>query len=371
MTALWAPVPLWLSLDGGVRSLPAPARVALYELAVNGGGARCGDDPSEALDGLCAGAGASLGAMLARRVVAVEGGRLRLVAPDGAAPARAATEAPTPPGTDAPKADDRAASNRLGALWSKAGCRTPETRAAWVDSAAGVAFLAREGRDRAWAVERANLANSARQHAANSSPTPPTVGGQLDANPSPTTPLPPTPPLSEKNEDRRESGAREGDANLANREDANSANLGANSSPTPTPSAHGPATTPTSRSLLDAFREAAKNATLVGNMSEERGLADMLARLAPSAAEVVAMGAALGDAAAWWPPGKKAAPKHITLRDLAGWRGADGSPEWAPLSALVGYVRAKGAPARAQRPADPEPVFVPLGRGPLKLHRGA
>lgn len=137
------------------------------------------------------------------------------------------------------------------------------------------------------------------------------------------------------------------------------------------PSAHGPATTPTSRSLLDAFREAAKNATLVGNMSEERGLADMLARLAPSAAEVVAMGAALGDAAAWWPPGKRAAPKHITLRDLAGWKGADGSPEWAPLSALVGHVRAKGAPSRAQRPADPEPVFVNLGRNCKPLHRGA
>ena len=120
----------------------------------------------------------------------------------------------------------------------------------------------------------------------------------------------------------------------------------------PTPSAHGPATTPTGRSMLDAFRDAAGGrATLVGNMSEERGLADMLARLAPSAAEVVAMGAALADSAAWWPPGKKAAPKHVTLRDLAGWKGADGSPEWAPLSALIAHIRAEAA-ARARREAE-------------------
>lgn len=140
----------------------------------------------------------------------------------------------------------------------------------------------------------------------------------------------------------------------------------------PTPSAHGPATTPTGRSLLDAFRDAAGNrATLIGNMSEERGLADMLARLAPTAAEVVAMGAALADSATWWPPGKRAAPKHITLRDLAGWKGADGSPEWAPLSALIAHVRAKATPPTAARPADPAPVFVQLGRNIRPLHRGA
>ncbi len=163
VTALWTPVPLWLSLDGGVRSLPAPARVALYELAVNGGGDRCGDDPSEALDGLCAGAGASLGAMLARRVVAVEGGRLRLVAPDGAAPARAATEAPTHSGAEGEPAEDRASVKRLAALWSKGGVETHEARLSWIDSPAGVRFLAREGRDNAWALDRAD-----RSHGVNS-----------------------------------------------------------------------------------------------------------------------------------------------------------------------------------------------------------
>lgn len=129
----------------------------------------------------------------------------------------------------------------------------------------------------------------------------------------------------------------------------------------PTPSSHGPATTATGRSLLDAFRDATgSRATLVGNMAEERGLADMLARLAPTAAEVTAMGAALGEVAAWWPQGKRPAPKHVTLRDLAGFRGKDGAPEWGPLSALVAHVRAKARPvdrkaalAAAMLSADP------------------
>lgn len=120
----------------------------------------------------------------------------------------------------------------------------------------------------------------------------------------------------------------------------------------PTPSSHGPATTPTGRSLLDAFRDAAgSRATLVGNMSEERGLARMLDRLAPSTAEVQSMADALGSPASWWPPGKRAAPKHVTLRDLAGWKEADGEPGWAPLSALIAHIRAEAA-ARARREAE-------------------
>ena len=147
---------------------------------------------------------------------------------------------------------------------------------------------------------------------------------------------------------------------------------GSPASAEPTPSAHGPATTPTGRSLLDAFRDAAgSRATLVGNMSEERGLARMLDRLAPSTAEVQAMADALGSPAAWWPPGKRAAPKHVTLRDLAGWKEADGEPGWAPLSALIAHVRAKAATPAAARRADPAPVFVQLGRDCKPLHRGA
>lgn len=351
VTDLWARVPMWLLADGGVRSLPAPARVALYDLAMNGGSACCGDDPSAALDGLCAGAGEHLGVMLRRRVVVVDHGRLMLGGPTGAAvhPAPEASAA-APSAAGSPKPDERAAANRLGALWSKAACKGVDARVAWVDSPAGVAFLAREGLPREWAVARANHngkvgANHA-NHAANPTPTMPTVGSQPDANPTPTAPLPPTPPLSENNEEERENQTRANNANHTPTQPANSANQPTPTSPTtPTPSAHGPATTATGRSLLDAFRDATgSRATLVGNMAEERGLADMLARLAPTAAEVTAMGAALGEVAAWWPPGKRGAPKHVTLRDLAGFRGADGSPEWGPLSALVAHVRAKAKP---------------------------
>jgi hypothetical protein len=63
------------------------------------------------------------------------------------------------------------------------------------------------------------------------------------------------------------------------------------------------------------------------------------------------MADALGSPAAWWPPGKRTAPKHVTLRDLAGWKEADGEPGWAPLSALIAHVRAEAA-ARTQREAD-------------------
>lgn len=157
--------------------------------------------------------------------------------------------------------------------------------------------------------------------------------GDTQGSPSPVSP-PPSPrvsPPSDRPTDRPSDGGE------------------TRASAEPTPSAHGPATTPTGRSMLDAFRDAAGGrATLVGNMSEERGLARMLDRLAPSTAEVQAMADALGSPAAWWPPGKRTAPKHVTLRDLAGWKEADGEPGWAPLSALIAHVRAEAARARRE-----------------------
>ena len=120
-------------------------------------------------------------------------------------------------------------------------------------------------------------------------------------------------------------------------------------------SANGPSTTPQSRTLLDDLRTATgARATLVGTLAEERGLADMLARLSPTPDEVRAMGVALGASASWWPQGKTPAPKHVTLRALSGFRGADGQPEWGPLAGLVAHVRAKGVAQRV-RPL-PRPV---------------
>lgn len=217
MTELYARVPLWLSLDGGVRTLPAPARLALYELAVNGGAARCGEDPSAVLDGLCAGAGGLLDVMLDRGVVAVEDGRIVLVAPNGA-PSRIGDTSATPPEAGEaplPHGDDRGPVKRLCALWSKAGAETREARAAWVDSPAGVRFLAREGRDRTWALDRAGRShgvNSGRfgrrqpvNPAASTSSTVDTADGvNPGVNPSPS----PAPPPSGKNEEGSGSGAR-------------------------------------------------------------------------------------------------------------------------------------------------------------------
>lgn len=120
-------------------------------------------------------------------------------------------------------------------------------------------------------------------------------------------------------------------------------------------SANGPSTTPQSRTLLDDLRTATgARATLVGTLAEERGLADMLARLSPTPDEVRAMGIAFGAPASWWPQGKTPAPKHVTLRALSGFRGADGQPEWGPLAGLVAHVRAKGVAQRV-RPL-PRPV---------------
>lgn len=162
MTELYARVPLWLSLDPGVRSLPAPARVALYEIAAAGGAVRCGDAPAETLEACCAGAGEHLTRILTRGVIALDAGRILLVAPDGtpstigAATAEHHAHATIAQGV---ADEDRSAEKRLRGLWSCAKLRTREEREAWVRSEAGVRFLAREqtrapGADRseAWAI---------------------------------------------------------------------------------------------------------------------------------------------------------------------------------------------------------------------------
>ena len=67
------------------------------------------------------------------------------------------------------RTDDRAVVQRLGALWSKAGADTLDARMAWLDSPAGAAFIAREGRDRAWVLDIAGrLGRRQPSHAAAS-----------------------------------------------------------------------------------------------------------------------------------------------------------------------------------------------------------
>lgn len=96
MTFLWARVPLWLLFDGGVRSLPAAAQLALIHVAASGGFTRCGEDVRAALDALAAGAGASLDALIDRGLVEHDGTTLRLIPPPShATPTDAAEDAPS------------------------------------------------------------------------------------------------------------------------------------------------------------------------------------------------------------------------------------------------------------------------------------
>lgn len=119
-------------------------------------------------------------------------------------------------------------------------------------------------------------------------------------------------------------------------------------------------TTKTTPSILSGLQAAAKGATLTGALAMEREANATLARITPplSADEIEDMGAALANPSAWWPPGKKSAPKHVTLRDLAGWRGDDGAHDWTPLVALVAHVRTEDDDGYINRPDPPRPPQI-------------
>jgi hypothetical protein len=152
VTELFARVPLWLALDGGVRSLPAAARVALYDVAAAGGTIRCGAAPCGALEALCAGAGEHLDLLLDRGLIEIDVGRLSLVSPDGALWEGRSTQTST---ADAPRvlaapieaSARRSIAKALGARWSEKGLATAESRLAWIDSGAGAEYLRAHGVD--------------------------------------------------------------------------------------------------------------------------------------------------------------------------------------------------------------------------------
>jgi hypothetical protein len=102
------------------------------------------------------------------------------------------------------------------------------------------------------------------------------------------------------------------------------------------------------------------NATLTGASSIEVELSRLLERHALSADEIVRAGRAFEEPAAWWPKGKNPAPRHVTLNDLAGFRGDDGF-EWRALAALVAHVRTQKKPVAVAAPARPKRApLVPL-----------
>lgn len=128
------------------------------------------------------------------------------------------------------------------------------------------------------------------------------------------------------------------------------------------------------RNALDLLRDAAAGrATLTGAATLEREFAEVLARHGLKGDEVSRAGSAFEEPAAWWPKGKNPAPAHVTLNDLAGFRGEAGY-EWRPLAALVAHVRTQArraaAPARA-RPASPPPPSPPAARAGEAAARAA
>ncbi len=103
---------------------------------------------------------------------------------------------------------------------------------------------------------------------------------------------------------------------------------------------------------LVALRDAVGGrATLTGALAIEVELSRLLERHALTPDEIKRAGAAFEDPSAWWPRGKNSAPRHVTLNDLAGFRGDDGY-EWRALAALVAHVR-------ASKRTTPKPVTAP------------
>lgn len=202
---------------------------------------------------------------------------------------------------------------------------------AWIASPDGVEFLAsREAKFPGyarWVTPQGNAGNA------------PQVTRVTPQGNTP--PLPPHTPLSSPENKKNEDG--EGNAR-----DAGNA-------PRVTPQGNTP-----SPSILSGLRAAAKGATLTGALAMEREANATLARITPplSEYEIEDMGAALASPSAWWPPGKKSAPKHVTLRDLAGWRGDDGAHDWTPLVALVAHVRTEDDDGYINRPDPPRPPQI-------------
>lgn len=130
-----------------------------------------------------------------------------------------------------------------------------------------------------------------------------------------------------------------------------------------TPQGNAPGNTPgvtPNSAALDALRDAAAgHATLTGATALEREAAELLTRHALTAADLARATAAFADPSAWWPRGKNPAPRHVTLNDLAGFRGEQGY-EWRALAALVAFLRHRKRPKPQSPTAASEAPEAPL-----------
>ena len=353
VTLLYAQVPLALLSNPRVRDLPPSAELTLFRLYLHA--ALCsstrdtiplprGVAYAQAVRTLVGEHVDRMDALVSAGLVAYEADALRLTltpsTPHDAQPSRAEApaEAPTPAGkpSDTPAAerarnDRKKFTRRLspfahvadGVVWES-----------WIATPEGAAFVSerestfRGYRERAVPTAVPN-AGTAPRYRPGTAPVPP-----------PGTALPSHTLPSGNAENKREE------------EDARGTAV-----PPPgtgTGTAQGTAPTP---SILSGLQAAAKGATLTGALAMEREANATLARITPplTADEIEDMGAALANPFAWWPPGKKAAPKHITLRDLAGWRGDDGAHDWTPLMALVAHAREEDDDGYINRPDPPRP----------------
>ena len=348
---LYAQVPLALLSNPRVRDLPPSAELTLFRLYLHA--ALCsstrdtiplprGVAYAQAVRTLVGDHVDRMDALVTAGLVVYEADALRLTlttaTPAVASPSRveAPAEAPPPTGkpSDGPEAQrartDRALFKaRAKGFW--ADIHPDTTWEAWLASPDGVAFVAsRESKFPGYALRVTPLGN------AGNAPRVTRVTPQGNAPPLP----PPTPlssPKNKKNEEGEGNAPAQGNA------------------PRVTPQGNAP-----SPSILSGLQAAAKGATLTGALAMEREANATLARITPplSADEIADMGDALANPSAWWPQGKKSAPKHITLRDLAGWRGDDGAHDWTPLMALVAHARSADDDGYINRPDPPRPPQI-------------
>jgi len=362
---LYAQVPLALLSNPRVRDLPPSAELTLFRLYLHA--ALCsttrdviplprGVAYAHAVRSLVGEHIDRMDALVSAGLVVYEADALRLTlttaTPMNAPPSRVEDPAEAPahigkpsdsPAAERARNDRKKFKRRLspfahvaaGVVWE-----------AWIATAEGAAFVSerdsefRGYRERAVPAAVPN-AGTAPRYRPGTAPVPP----QGTALPSHTL------PSENTEEERGEEGAR------------------GTAVPPPgtgTSTAQGTAPTP---SILSGLQAAAKGATLTGALAVEREANATLARVTPplSADEIEEMGAALANPSAWWPASKNGPPKHVTLRDLAGWRGDDGAHEWAPLFALVAHAR--DIIAEESSPPKPNP-YAPLPPKPVKILQG-
>ena len=352
----WAPVSLALLFDLRVRPLSWAERGVLHHIHLIAAASpdgitaaiekRAGEADAAAWKRALGEDGAThLGRLVEAGwfTICPEGVRLAARSAPTAPPSRveAPAEAPPPTGkpSDAPAAerarnDRKKFARRLSPFAHVAAGVVWET---WIATAEGAAFVSerestfRGYRERAVPTAVPN-AGTAPRYRPGTAPVPP----QGTALPSHTLP-------SENAENKREEEDVRGTA-------VPPPGTGTSTAPVPPPSP----------SILSGLQAAAKGATLTGALAMEREANATLARITPplSEYEIEDMGAALASPSAWWPPGKKSAPKHVTLRDLAGWRGDDGAHDWTPLVALVAHVRTEDDDGYINRPDPPRPPQI-------------